>query len=180
MAKKKAQEQEYTIDEDGNVQVQYKESTFEPIPSAEYDLIIQNVEVREGQDSGQPYFAFEFRTSDPDPDLDNKVVWENISPQAAWRVTQLIESAWGPQDLEEDDILEFNIFDLFGTRVRARVGLEEIEKGPRTGEMRNCITRFLVAGEEEGPSKKPPAKAKRKSTAKAKKPAKKAARKSKK
>lgn len=173
------QEETYRIDAEGNVVVDYQESSFEPIPSAEYDLIVQNVEVKEGRKSQKPYFAFEFRTSDPDPDLDNKVIWENISPSAAWRVTQLIQAVYGvDEDLAEGDQIEFNIFDLFGAKVRARVGLEEVKEGSRQGEMRNCITRFLPAGEDYGAldseqpakkaAKKKKAPAKKKSTAKKK------------
>jgi hypothetical protein len=167
-----ADEQEYYIDEDGNVKVLYTESQFEPIPAGEYDLVVQDVQVKTGQDSGDPYFAFEFRTSDTDPEFDNKVVWENISPKTAWRITALLESVYGPMDLEEGDEMEFNVFDLFGATFRARVGLEEVQKGTRKGEMRNNIARFVTQGEvaeiaEAAPSKK--------GTRKRKTPAKKAA-----
>jgi hypothetical protein len=139
-----AEEQDFYIDEDGNVKVKYTESQFEPIPAGEYDMIIQNVEVRRGKESGDQYFAFEFRTSDPDGEYDNKVVWENISPKAAWRMTQLIETA--------------------------RVGLEEVERGSRKGEMRNNISRFIPLGGELEEEIAPPKKAPRKRA-----PAKKAA-----
>lgn len=156
MAKK---QEEYYIDDEGNVKVKYKTSSFEPVPAGEYDMIIQDIDVRTGKDSGNPYFHVEFRISDTDPALDNKVIWENISPAAEWRVTQLVEAVYGKFDnLEEDDEIEFNIFDLFGARVRARVGLEEIEQGARKGEMTNNISRFLPADGTPPPTKDEPAK----------------------
>jgi hypothetical protein len=165
-----ADEQDFYIDDDGNVKVKYTESQFEPIPAGEYDMIIQNVEVRRGKESGDQYFAFEFRTSDPDGEYDNKVVWENISPKAAWRMTQLIEAVEGPLDAEEGDEVGFNVFDLFGAKITARVGLEEVERGSRKGEMRNNISRFIPLGGELEEEIAPPKKAPRKRA-----PAKKAA-----
>jgi len=163
MASKK--QEEYYIDDEGNVKVKYKGSSFEPVPAGEYDMIIQDVEVRTGKESGNPYFHIEFRISDADPSLDNKVVWENISPVAQWRVTQLVEAVYGKfDDVEEDDEIEFNVFDLFGAKIRARVGLEEIEQGSRKGEMTNTITRFIAADSEPQPEPKKKAPAKKKTT----------------
>jgi hypothetical protein len=160
-------DKDYYIDEEGNVRVNYEKSSFEPIPAGEYDLIIQNIEIREGQTSGKPYFNIELRVSDPDDSLDNKPVWENISPSVNWRVSQLLEAVYGPQDVEEGEELEFNIFDLYGARVRARVGLEERQDGAG---MTNTILRFLpsVDGEAALTPVQPPKKAKPKAKAKAK------------
>jgi len=163
-----SKDQDYFIDEDGNVKVRYEKSSFEPVPAGEYDLIIQQIEIREGQDSGEPYFNIEMRISDPDDSLDNKPIWENISPSVAWRVNQLLEAVYGPQDdLEEGDEVEFNIFDLYGAKVRARVGLEERQDGAG---MTNTILRFLpTEGKPVPTKKKAPAKSKAKGKRKSKK-----------
>jgi hypothetical protein len=63
-------------------------------------------------------------------------------------MTQLIEAVEGPLDAEEGDDVEFNVFDLFGAKITARVGLEEVERGSRKGEMRNNISRFIPLGGE--------------------------------
>lgn len=140
MAKKEAQ---YTLDDQGNLTIPFAPGgDFEPVPAGEYDLIIQQIEVREGRESGDPYFALELRITDPDPEIDNKPVWENISPKAAWRVTQLVEAVYGEIDeVEEGDDIDINIFDLYGAQVRADVGQEENNKG----RVVNTINRFLVA-----------------------------------
>lgn len=171
-----ADQPNYTIDDEGNVSYEHSSSTFEPIPADDYDLIVQNIEVKTTKDKKSQYFAFEFRTSDPDDDLDNKPIFENISPKAGWRISQLIAAVEGEmEDIEDGDTVEFNIFDLFGAKLRARVGLEEIEQGSRKGDMRNNIVRFTPLGEEleevfeePPPAKKKKKKAPKKSTAKSK------------
>jgi hypothetical protein len=161
-------EQDYYIDEDGNVQVKKEESKFEPVPADDYDLIIQKVEMRTGQDSGAPFFAIEHAITSDDEEFDNRRVWENISPSVAWRVTQLVEGVYGPQDeIEEGEMMEFNIFDLFGMEVAARVGIEE----GRDGVPRNNIVRYYPAeeGANVAQALKPPKKkaaAKKKTTKK--------------
>lgn len=163
--------EDYFIDEDGNVKVLYEKSSFEPIPAGEYDLIIQQIEIREGQDSGEPYFNIELRVTDPDDALDNKPIWENISPSVNWRVNQLLEAVYGPNtELEEGDEVEFNIFDLYGASVRARVGLEERQDGAG---MTNTILRFLPSEGQGVPVKKKSTAKKKKSTAKGKRKSKK-------
>lgn len=160
-------DKDYYIDEEGNVKVNYEKSSFEPIPAGEYDLVIQQVEIREGQDSGDPYFNIELRVTDPDDSLDNKPIWENVSPSVAWRVNQLLEAVHGPNtELEEGDEVEFNIFDLYGAKVRARVGLEERRDGAG---MTNTILRFLPAAGEPVPTKTPTKKTKSKGKRKSKK-----------
>lgn len=159
------EEVDYYIDEEGNVRVEKQESQFEPVPADEYDLIIQKVEIREGKESGKPYFAIEHAITSTDEDVDNQRVWENISPQAPWRVTQLIEGIYGvDEEIEDGEMMEFNIFDLFGMTVTARVGLEE----GRDGVVRNNIVRYLPADEGANleQSVKPP---KKKAAAKKKK-----------
>ena len=169
----KKKKSDHTIDSDGNVTYRYqKGADFEPVPSGEYDLIIQTVEVRQAKDPPHnDFFAFEFRVTDADEECDNKPIWENISPSARWRVTQLLESVYGPMEVDEDEEVEFNIFDLFGARVRAQVGQEVNNKGRTV----NNIGRFLVEGGEVLDGDAPPAKkkkatpAKKKATRKAKK-----------
>ena len=172
----KAKQDEYTIDADGNVVFNYQEGqSFEPVPAGEYDLIVQNVEVKQGRDSGKDYFAFEFRITDANEEFDNKPVWENISPTARWRVSQLLESVYGSMGVDDGEAVEFNLFDLFGARVRAQVGQETNNKG----RVVNNIGRFLSEGDESGAldsetppkKKKAPAKkaAAKKATRKAKK-----------
>ena len=166
MPPKTKQEDIVTIDAEGNVTFAYQAgSDFEPVPAGEYDLIVQNVEVKQGKDSGKDYFAFEFRISDENEEYDNKPIWENISPVARWRVTQLLESVYGAMDVEEDEEVEFNLFDLFGAKVVAQVGQETNNKG----RVVNNIGRFLSDDEGENleESVKPPA-AKKKAPAKRK------------
>lgn len=168
-----AEEVDYYIDEEGNVRVEKTESQFEPVPADEYDLIIQKVEIREGQESGKPYFSIEHAITSTDEDVDNKRVWENISPSVPWRITQLIEGIYGvDEDIEEGEMMEFNIFDLYGMTVTARVGLET----GRDGVIRNNIVRYLPADEGANleQSVKPPKRAaakKKKAPAKKKKAA---------
>ena len=141
-------EADYEITEDGRV-IFHKTSggEFAPVPVGDYELIVQSVDQRFGKDSGDPYFAFEFRTSSTDPELDNKAIWENISPKAQWRLTQLHEAVNGKDDAQEDgEVLELNVFDLFGAKVKARLGLETSKLD---GKVRNKITRFYPAGDEE-------------------------------
>jgi len=135
-------EKKYTLDEEGNVKIVKEESKFDPIPADEYDLIIQNIETRTGKDSHEPYFSVEHSVVHNE-EFENKRIWENVSPSAAWRVTQLVEAAYGPLDVEVGEEFEFNIFDLFGAEVRARVGLETGQDGV----VRNNIVRYLPKGE---------------------------------
>ena len=141
MAKAKT---EYTIDAEGNVTYAYaKGADFEPVPAGEYDLIVQNVEVKQGKESGKDYFAFEFRISDSNEEYDNKPIWENISPTAAWRISQLLEAVYGDMEAEEGEDVEFNLFDLFGARVHAQIGQETNNKG----RVVNNVGRFISEDE---------------------------------
>lgn len=152
MGKNDKPEAEYEITEDGRV-IFHKQSggDFAPVPVGDYELVIQSVEQRFGKESGKPYFAFEFRTSSTDAELDNKAVWENISPEAAWRLTQLWEAVNGKTEEEDGAQLEMNVFDLFGAHVVARLGLET----GQDGKIRNKITRFYAAAEEAAPAAAP-------------------------
>jgi hypothetical protein len=79
------------------------ESSFEPLPEGEYEVIIEKVEVRESKSSEHNYLNWEFNVQDDD--YEDRKLWNitSLSPRALFR---LKDDLLALEVIEEDEELD--------------------------------------------------------------------------
>lgn len=101
---------------------------FEPLPEGVYTLMIESVEERIGQNSGQPYLNWTFVVTEPDEYAGRKL-WDNTSlkPEARWRLGLLWQACGMDANGSEIDI---DTDELIAATFKAYVGQEPSQKDP--------------------------------------------------
>lgn len=86
------------------------ESGGRVLPDGKYTFVIDEVEEKEGNESGEPYLAFKLKVKDGKHK--GAAVWDNASlqPQALWRLKGLLEACNvevpdGEFEIETDDLI---------------------------------------------------------------------------
>src|ERR1700752_3499984 len=80
------------------------------LEEGDYPFEVDEIEEKEGEDSGQPYLAFKFKVADGDDK--GVVAYDNMSlqPQSLWKLRGFMEAAGletvdGPMDLDIDEMI---------------------------------------------------------------------------
>lgn len=84
------------------------------LPEGPLQLEVEEVEQREGEDSGKPYLAFTFTVSEGD--YEGTKAWDNMSlqPQSLWKLRGFMEAAGletvdGEMDIDPDELIGLNV-----------------------------------------------------------------------
>jgi hypothetical protein len=94
------------------------------IPDGAYVLAVQSVAQKKGQETGQPYLAWEFKVDEGK--YKGRKVWDNTSlqPQALWKLRGMLEA----MDMDiEDGEFELDLSDFEGMKVGAEIANEKYQ-----------------------------------------------------
>jgi hypothetical protein len=120
-------------------------STFDPLPSGEYAVVVDKVELRESQSSDNPYLNWEFSVTEEGEFKDRKLWFiTSFAPKALFRMKETFESLGVYQDSMQfeidDDTNELRSPEVVGLPGRAVVAVE-----PYQGQDRNKVVNILPA-----------------------------------
>lgn len=81
------------------------ESTFEPLPEGEYEILVERVEVRESNSSDNDYLNWELTVQDEE--YEGRKLWmiTSFSPKALFRLKEVLVNLGV---IDEDDELDFD------------------------------------------------------------------------
>lgn len=120
---------------------------FEAIPDGIYAAKLLSVTVKEGKESGQPYWSWEFEIDDEANDKHNgSHQWVNtsLSDKALWKMNEVFTAFGVSSDTDTDE--------LCGEYVRLVVSQRTIQAGARAGQLGNNVDSVLPLeddGDEE-------------------------------
>lgn len=125
------------------------------LPEGPILLEVSGISQEEGQDSGQPYLAFEFDVIE-EGDYHGAKVWDNISlsPAALWKFRGFLDCL-GVET--EDSAMDVDLDNLLGMVVVGHIAHEEYK-----GKTKNRIVSYTPESESEAPPEKPTAPSRKK------------------
>lgn len=129
-----------------------------PIKSGKYDVVIEDIEVRQAEGKEHPYLNFKLMITDGEYEGRYLYAIGSTSPKAVWRLQEIFQS-FGLEDDEyelevDDDTNQLLSPDLIGEAAVATVRNQLYDGRPQPRVV------SLVGGEGAPPKKKKPAKAK--------------------
>lgn len=158
---------------------EYSEREYEPLPPGKYTAVLEDVEVREGRESGNEYWSAEFRDiEDLDGEEQSGRLWyrlmlpidkmpKDYRPKSRQKKGETEEEwiarSWKAyQDITAGRIKSFfsafgfsldsDTEELQGERVGIVVGITTMQQGPRKGQQTNEITSVFALDGSEGSS----------------------------